>query len=220
MIAPLQSDVHHRRLVVVDKERLLERQISGGRHLNDVRAGHEDAPVLAQLGRFGSEIAVLDADAGARDGIAVGIPHDALNSSVSLANVPEHGQLVVFPKFRQRVAGRIFAATQLQRQLHHAVPDVVEILHSAGQVVPSGSIGRPVGKIGIARIAGAGVAHLSVVESVRCGEMFESVVVRSQARLVSSEVGQDSRIGFVVKRIGGLLKGKQNFVEKKYIKNC
>uniref|UniRef100_A0A182WNY3 Uncharacterized protein n=1 Tax=Anopheles minimus TaxID=112268 RepID=A0A182WNY3_9DIPT len=78
---------------------------------------------------------------------------------------------------------RKLAAGHLERNLHAAVPDVVEVLHATGQRVPGGTIRDAIlerGRCGFARDA---ARHLTVVIRVRQRQMLEHVVVRRQRRL-------------------------------------
>jgi len=47
--------------------------------------------------------------------------------------VPEQGLAIVLPELRQLIGARVLAAGHLQRHFHHAVPDVVEVLHTSYQ---------------------------------------------------------------------------------------
>ena len=70
--------------------------------------------------------------------------HKPFDSTVSFAHELQEWVSIVVPKLWQFSAGRELAAGQFQSDFHASVPNVVVILHSTCQGVPSCSIGRSI----------------------------------------------------------------------------
>lgn len=75
-------------------------------------------------------------------------------------------QLIILPVLLELVGRRKFAARNLQRYLHAAIPDVIVILHATCQRIPGRSIGDAVLKGGRCRFAGYTPRHLGVIAGI------------------------------------------------------
>ena len=93
------------------------------------------------------------------DGRAPFVLDEAPDSPVRLPDELEQRGPVVPPELLQLGRRRVLAAAQLQRHLHAAVPDVVVVLHPAGQRVPGGAVGGAVQEGGGAGLAGLAQVH-------------------------------------------------------------
>ena len=69
---------------------------------------------------------------------------EALDAAVSLSQEEQHGGAVVVPELGKLLSRRKLAAGELEGDLHASVPDVVVVLHAAGQRVPCSAVGGAV----------------------------------------------------------------------------
>lgn len=95
---------------------------------------------------------------------------------MSRFHVLHHGLPVHLPLPGQGAGLGVLAATQFHGDFKAVGVDVVKVLHSTGNIVPSSSIGDALRK-GVS--TGLALGHHRMIASVEQCHMFEEVIIRS-----------------------------------------
>lgn len=153
-------------------------------YLKFVNSRQKNPPKFTVLGGEKANIATFNLHRRPFDGRSALIRHESLHASMSFGQELHHRQLIVGPVLLELVSGRKLAAGDLERDFIAAEPDVVVILHAAGQRIPSRAIRDAV----LERWSAGGALarntsrHLSVIARIHKREMSEHIVVGCQRR--------------------------------------
>lgn len=109
-------------------------------HLKFVDAGKKNSPELAVLCSLESDVATFNLKRSFFNGAARRIRNEALNTAMSFREEFHKRELIVGPVLFEFMCWWEFAARNFKRDLVATEPDVVVVLHSTGQRIPSCAI--------------------------------------------------------------------------------
>jgi hypothetical protein len=135
-LGSVQRHIYQCRVLVHHHDVDFSGHVTVGVNFQFVHSRHQNPPELSVLGRLEAHVSGLHLEGSLLNRITVLVHDETVNAPVCFGEEFDQRHAVVLPILGEFVGGRIFTARDFQSDFHATVPDVIEVLHAAGQRIP------------------------------------------------------------------------------------